>query len=459
MNWKLPAYLSLQRLVGANAGKFYREFMTLETASAKDVQATQEVALERLMCHATKNVPYYCSRIEARSGLRLTDFPILTKADIRTNFAELMTPQVHSEYAGRATGNRRYSWICVQTGGSTGMPTTVIHGAEFRDRGRAARLYAHYLCGFPFGVAHFRLWGSMQEINQMKESFVQRSQSHLSGEVLLNAFKMDEERMQQYLEEVNASNILYMMAYVDSAYALARYARDRAISLRPLEAIMACAGTLMPDLREMLHSAWGARIHNLYGSRDCGAMACECSTGGFHILSNRVVIEVVDDHGNPLPSGRTGRILVTLLNNWEFPLIRYEIGDVGSLSPEICTCGRPFPLLDQLEGRSVEFLQDIHGGYVSPVYIRHLVGVVHNPGLIRKFQLVQCTPTDFQLRVVTDCSPNSAQFQTLVANLDRDLRVVLGEEANIRIISQDDLPSSPSGKFLYTLNMCGRRLA
>jgi phenylacetate-CoA ligase len=457
MNWKLPIYLSLQRLIGANAGKFYREFMALETASVKDVQAIQEAALERLMFHATKNVPYYCARIEPKTGLRLADFPVLTKEDIRANFSELMTSKVRSEYASKAR-NRRYSWLSVQTGGSTGMPTTVIHGAQFRDRSRAARLYVHYLCGFPFGMAHFRLWGSMREINQMKESCLQRVQSHLSGEVVLNAFKMDEERMQRYVKEVNASKVLYMMAYVDAAYALARYAKDRRISLRRLESIMACAGTLTPDLRVMLHSVWGARIHNLYGSRDCGAMACECRNGGFHILSNRVVIEVVDEHGNPLPRGRPGRILVTLLNNWEFPLIRYEIGDIASLSPETCTCGRPFPLLGQLEGRSVEFLQDVHGGYVSPVYIRHLVGVVHNPGLIRKFQLVQCTPTDFQLRVVTDCLAESSQFQALVANLDRDLRAVLGQEANIQVISQDDLQPSPSGKFLYTLNMCAPRL-
>lgn len=456
MNWKLPIYLGLQRLIGAHPGKYYQELMVLETASVKDVQAIQAVALERLMLHAKKNVPYYSTRVRPTRGLRLADFPVLTKKEIHANFDELMMPAVRSEYAGKG-GKRGYSWLSVQTGGSTGVPTTVIHGAEYRDRSRAARLYAHYLCGFPFGLAHFRLWGSMREINQMKGSFAQRVQSHLSGEVVLNAFKMDEERIERYLAELNASKVHYMMAYVDAAYVLAQHARNRGMSLRPLESIMACAGTVTPDVRGTLRSAWGARVHNLYGSRDCGAMACECSKGGFHILSNRIVIEVVDERGDPLPCGQIGRLLVTLLNNWEFPLIRYEIGDMGSLSLETCACGRPFPLLTQLEGRSVEFLQDIHGNYVSPVYIRHLVGVVHNPGLIRKFQLVQCTSTGFQLLVVTDCREDSAQFRALVAKIDRDLRVVLGQEANIQVIRRDDLQPSPSGKFLYTVNMCAPR--
>lgn len=452
MNWKLPVYLSLQRLIGANAGKYYREFMELDAAAVTDVKAVQDVALERLMVHATSNVPYYRKRVQPKAGLRLADFPILTREDIRDHFDELMSPRVQSEYANRV-GKRRYSWLAVQTGGSTGAPTTVIHGAEFRDHSRAARLYAHYLCGFPFGAPHFRLWGSMREINFMQDSLEQRVQSYLSGEMLLNAFRMDEQRMHHYVNQINTSGVHHMMAYVDAAHALARYVKDRQIHIRQLDSIMACAGTLTPDLREMLHSVFGARIHNLYGSRDCGAMACECSKGGFHILSNRVVIEIVDEKGKSLPSGRISRILVTLLNNEEFPLIRYEIGDMGSLSDRTCSCGRPFPLLDQLEGRSVEFLQDVHGGYVSPVYIRHLVGVVHNPGLIRQFQLVQRTPTDFQLRLVTDCLAETLQFQALVLNLDRDLRAVLGQEANIQVIRQNYLEPSPSGKFLYTLNM------
>lgn len=458
MNWKLPVYLSLQGLIGAKAAKYYREFVSLEMATVRQVQAIQEAALERLMLHSARTVPFYCSQVRPRNGLRLVDFPVLTKQDIRDNFTSLMTTPMRSAYA-RKGANRRYSWLAVQTGGSTGVPTTVIHGAEFRDRGRAGRLYAQYLCGFPFGIHHFRLWGSMRDINNTQESLLQRVQGYLSGEVVLNAFRMDDQRMQSYVQKVNASQIRHMMAYVDAAFALARFVKHRGIHLRELEAIMACAGTLTPDVREMIHSVWGARVHNLYGSRDCGAMACECSNGGFHIFSNRVIIEVVDERGNALPAGKTGRILVTLLHNWEFPMIRYEIGDVGSISAETCVCGRPFPLLGQLEGRSVEFLQDVQGGYVSPVYIRHLIGVVHNPGLIRKFQLVQRTSTDFQLRIVPDGFVESPQFLSLVANLNRDLKAVLGQEANIEIVQQSDLDPSPSGKFLYTLNMSETRLA
>ena len=119
-------------------------------------------------------------------------------------------------------------------------------------------------------------------------------------------------------------------------------------------------------------------------------MACECGSGRLHVYSQHTLLEIVDGEGRPVPAGVTGRILVTLLGNRGFPLIRYEIGDVGSLSDVSCPCGLPFPVLQSVEGRALECLTDSRGNFVSPVYVRHLVGVVHNTdNVIQRFQLNQ----------------------------------------------------------------------
>jgi phenylacetate-CoA ligase len=223
--------------------------------------------------------------------------------------------------------------------------------------------------------------------------------------------------------------------------------------MRPLEAVMACAGTVTEEHRAVFRRVWGARTHNKYGSRECADMACECAAGGFHIYATGVHLEIVDDAGQPVPPGTTGRILVTLLGNRRFPLIRYEIGDLGALSAKTCACGSPLPLLERVEGRMSEVITAAGGAYVSPVYIRHLIGVVHNPGALEKFQFVQAGAADYTLALQMDAAFGAADFEKLSAAIRRDLNAVLGTGGQLAISRVADIPPSASGKFLYVRNL------
>ena len=445
-------FFGLSRLIGSRVGGHYREFLDLERATPDALRALADRRLQDTLSRAARDIPFYSQRVAPSRDVSLADFPVLTKTDLGAYFAELMCRDVRVQYeAGRRSG-AGYSWLEVKTGGSTGVPTVVIHDAAFRDRGRASRLYSQHLCGFPFGVRYFRLWGSMAEINRMADSASHRILSRLAGEVLLNAFRMDEADIRRYVEMINRSAVRHMMAYVDAVHAMARYIRRTGSAIRPLASIMACAGTVTPDARADIQAAFGARVHNKYGSRDCADMACECDRGRIHIYSHQVRLEVVDDHGRPAPPGQVGRLLVTLLDNPSFPLIRYEIGDMAALDSAECSCGRPFPLLDKLEGRCLEFLASTRGGYVSPLYVRHLIGVIHNPGFIRRFQMVQETATRYALALEISAGLDDAAYRNSAERIRRDLLAVLGNDADLRVSRVAEIPPSASGKFLYTIN-------
>lgn len=353
-----------------------------------------------------------------------------------------MSPVVRLEY-GSGKSQRAYSWLPVQTGGSTGMPTTVIHDREFRDFNRAARLYTQHLCGFPIGTPYFKLWGSMREINDAKGSREQRVASFLAGEIILNAFKMEDADIDSYVERINKSSIEHMMAYSDAAYRMAKYILGSGRPVRALKSVMGCASTLSQEMRDTTSRAFGgARVQNLYGSRDCGAMACECRQGLFHVLENKVFLEAVDQRGQGVPAGQPGRILVTLLGNYGFPLIRYDIGDVGVFSEKACTCGIPTRLLESVEGRGIEFLVTASGGYISPIYFRHLIGVVHNPGVIRRFQIVQYAQDRVVLSLEKESGAMEVAVGSAVENIRRDLMAVFGPNMSLQI----DFVSSNRGK-------------
>lgn len=443
--------LALQRLMGSRVGHYYREFLAVERGSRDALLALQGARLESVLRAAALNSPFYRAHVGGSNSPALSDFPILRKEDLREHFAALMTESLRREYLSSRM-RAGYSWSEVKTGGSTGAPTTVIHDVEFRDQGRASRMYSQYLCGFPFGTPYFRLWGSMADIQRTRDSISHRVMSRLARETVLNAFRMNDADIERYLDIINETPVHHMMAYVDAAQAIARYSQRRNRAVRPLRSIMACAGTVTDDARNILRETFEARIHNKYGSRDCADMACECPEGGLHIYSQQVVLEVVDNVGNLVPPGDTGRLLVTLLGNRSFPLIRYDIGDRGALSVETCRCGRPFPLLARVEGRQVEFLRNSSGGYVTPAYVIHLIGVVHNHGVIRRFQLVQESVARCRILIEEEEGANPEMLRKSLSDIERDLKLVFGGECRFDIERVDRILETASGKFLYTIN-------
>ena len=449
MNWRRHAFLLGHDIIGSRLRGHYDEFLAASNWSPERLDALHDGRLAALLGHAVKDVPFFRDRVAAPE---LSAFPILRKEDIHAHFAELMEPSLLAEYRAEKKP-RGYSWAEVKTGGSTGTPTTVIHDRDFRDWGRAGRLYSQWMCGFPIGTPFFMLWGSMRDISEAKDSATKRVLNSLLQVHPLNAFLMDSARMAGYLREIGESRIDHLMAYVDAAYQLARFHEKNGKPVRPLKTIMSCAGTLTDEAREKLSRVFGARVHNKYGSRECADMACECAAGGFHIYTTGVHLEIVDDAGRPVPDGTTGRILVTLLHNRRFPIIRYEIGDIGALSSAMCKCGSPLPLLERVEGRISEIITAANGAYVSPVYIRHLIGVVHNPGTIERFQFRQTDAARYALLLQMEAGVSPEAIRPAVDAMRRDLLAVLGADAHLEIDPAARLEEHPGGKFLYVQNL------
>lgn len=447
---RVELYCGLQKLLGSEIRRFYSEMTASESWTQEQARKQAERLLARTLRHAATRVPYYQQRCGNTGSLRLSEFPILRRQDVRQHFDDLMLPETQREY--NSAGESLYGWKKVQTGGSSGEPTTVLHSRTYRDKGRAGRLYSQRICGFEFGTPYVRLWGSMKEINEMKDSWQLRLTRVLSRETLLNAFRMDEPTTMRYLTEMERLGARHLMAYVDCAVQLARIAEAGGGRPPQLSSVMACAGTVLSEHRALLGRVFGARVHNKYGSRECGEIACECPSGGMHVYWQNVALEIVNDHGAPVPSGAAGRILVTLLENDDFPLIRYEIGDIGAWRDGTCACGRPGPLLDRVEGRKSEFILGAGGAYVSPTFIRHLIGVVHNPGITRRFQMEQIGSSKYELRLEVDRGAAAETRSRVYQNLLCDLRAVLGEDSEINLTEADRLEESASGKFLYVLN-------
>jgi len=133
--------------------------------------------------------------------------------------------------------------------------------------------------------------------------------------------------------------------------------------------VLPSSEVLTPDTRRRVEQAWGQVLFNQYAATETGSIAAECEHHmGMHLLEDFLMIEVVDHANRPVPPGVYGeKLLVTVLFNRTQPLIRYEISDSVRLSQAMCPSGRPYRLIDAVQGRMEEVLGSTHSCSINAI--------------------------------------------------------------------------------------------
>jgi phenylacetate-CoA ligase len=186
-------------------------------------------------------------------------------------------------------------------------------------------------------------------------------------------------------------------------------------------------------------------VANGYGGRDAGFIAHECPHGGMHLSAEDIVVETVDDQGRPSAPGVAGEIVVTHLASAEFPFVRYRTGDVGVLGQQACACGRGLPLLQELQGRSTDFVVAADGTVMHGLALIYVVRDL--PG-VQAFKVTQesLQATRVEL-VVGDGFPPGA-IQSIV----RGFQARLGAQVEVRVDLVAAIAPEKSGKYRYIVS-------
>ena len=129
------------------------------------------------------------------------------------------------------------------------------------------------------------------------------------------------------------------------------------------------------SMRRKLQDRTGVRVHNCYGASEMsGPMFLECSEQqGIHVWADLAYVEILDENDEPCAEGEKGQIVVTMLQKEAFPLIRYRMGDISSITWEKCACGRTHPRLSRISGRTDDMLV-VRGVNVFPSQIESVIG-------------------------------------------------------------------------------------
>jgi phenylacetate-coenzyme A ligase PaaK-like adenylate-forming protein len=270
--------------------------------------------------------------------------------------------EAHLDSAG-PTDLFRGRYRVAATGGTTGR-----RGVFLADRSEWTHILASYArandwAGVPAGVTH-----------RLRVAVVSsRNPSHQSSIVgatlaspMVPTLRLDAaDRIERTVEQLNRFEPDSLVGYASILRILADEQLGGRLAIAP-RAVMSASEVLTGETRARIRAAFDVEPFNVYAATETAGIASECQLHRLHCYEDLVIAEIVDEDGRPTPPGEFGaRLLVTVLFSRTEPLIRYELSDRVRASSGTCPDGRPFALLEAIEGRREEVL-DLHGIAVHP---------------------------------------------------------------------------------------------
>jgi phenylacetate-CoA ligase len=243
------------------------------------------------------------------------------------------------------------------------------------------------------------------------------------------------------IEQVRRFRPTTLIIYPTNLAAMIDRLEREGITLPDLRRVRTVGETLPPDVREAAERRLNVELRDCYSSEEFGYLAIECPLGGlYHLMSEALLVEVVDQQGRPCREGEIGRLVVTDLHNHASPMIRYDIGDHAEVGGP-CPCGRGLPTLRRILGRTRNMVVRPDGSTYWPItgfkHFRNLAPIV-------QYQLVQDSLTSVEVRLVVEQALTADQEQAVSSHIQN----FLGYPFDIRFnYFEDRIPAGPNGKF------------
>jgi phenylacetate-CoA ligase len=421
--------------------KIFDMFMESQYWPTDQMLFFQRNQLAQLLHHAKANVPFYNSRLDCvfkSNGdidwNRWQEIPIVKRhhlAEQRDSMLAVQLPPGH--------GDTRENF----SSGSSGAPiiTTHNHLAGLASDVAVYRAHRWYNMDWSRNMLSMRALEGERGLWPNGETDGSWAPRWLAAEscgalYLLTRSTPDE----QAIEFLLRKKVRYLASRPKSLQSIALTLERLNIHYKP-DAVITFGTGVTEDERADFHRVFGAQVMSYYSSGEGYKMAISCTGGNhYHINSEIVFLEVLDDNDRSCAIGQPGRVVITPMFNTAQPLIRFEQGDIAIRGPN-CSCGKSLAVLQEISGRTNHLFRLPDGRKIAPF----LPDQEFNKGFGSKtWQLVQTGLSEVELRYVrTD--PTVAINKTF-AEIVIHQRV--HPELQVTFIELAETPFTPAGKFI-----------
>ena len=414
---------------------YISEFMQTDHYSSEQIEQYQMHKLQALLDFSYQHVPYY-HRLFDSLGMKPTDFhstadlqrlPILTK--------EIIWREGSNMYADIPQKGVKLA----STSGSSGHPVVLRKTKQAREIEQALMYRYKSNGGIDPNERSLLIWGGHSRA--FAGGLKNKIKQWLLNECFYDTYQITDSVIPKIISTLDTGKITYLRGYTSSIYYVAQQILLKGLHYE-IPFVSVSAEKLLDAQRTIIERAFGFNLFNQYGCGECGAIAYECKEhNGLHHNFEHSVLEVIDD--NYFPS-KTGRVILTNLDNYAMPLIRYENGDVVTLSDQKCSCGRQSLLIKKIEGRTYDIFygengKKIHTGLMDEALLNI---ELLNKYQIHQLQIVQKEPLLFVCKYVASHTISESDG----VELEKIYQKYLGDHIQLRLEQVDTIYIPESGK-------------
>jgi phenylacetate-CoA ligase len=397
--------------------------------SSDKIEQYQYEKLRELLNYCYTNVTYYqCIFAEAgfvpnRDFNRVSDInkiPLMTKQTARE-----VRPLLFPNY-------QMYNYITEKTSGSTGEPFK-IDISNNQIAFEKATVWRHW------GWAGYKFRTPMAIIRTYVPKSGQPLIRHdrIRNFRYYSAYHLNEENGREYLRDIQKFGAKFIRGYPASISIMAKIKMNKRIDLPRVRGILTASETLTDTQRETIESAFNARIFNWYGLAEQVVTANECESHmGMHLNQEYGYWEL---EKRDYLSDNQRMIIGTNFRNYAMPLLRYETGDIATLSDiSQCSCGRSLPLIEGIAGRKDDIITTPDGTRIPSV---NFYSMFREFPTVDRFQIIQWSIQDIEIRVQSNNFTSKEK-----EDIRNELKQRLGNKMKIKLTLNSEFEKNPEGK-------------
>lgn len=398
-----------------------------------EITKIRNTKLQNLIRYSFHNIKYYREVFkqlgiepkQIKTAEDLHKIPILTKEQLRGRFWDFLPHELP---------------VCriSRTSGSTGIPVCILSDRNSRMFNSAAVI--RYRRALGIGLIGKPILTPLKTAN---EPYRKKAHwTYLQGihqTYYINPYVDSQENIKYATELLTELKKPALIGITPAIRTLTYKVRDGVFPYFQPSAILTTGESLSSEVRHLLESTFGTKVADIYACNEAGDVAWQCRYGaGYHINADNVIVETVKND-KPVADGQVGEVVITNLNRYAMPIIRYKNGDLARLMRQSCPCGCKLPMIAEIVGRTGE---DIFLPNGKAIPWNQLKSLMNHP-LVRQFQLVQGIDGSFKIKYVVEPRTDIKALELL---LDYRFRSLLGDSIHIVTERVSRIDPTPSGK-------------
>lgn len=427
-------YHTLQILRREPVFKIYKELKASEKLSLDDLKTLQFNKLKKLISFAYENIDFY-REIYKNADFHPQDLKLPEQV---TKIPIISRPDLQKKYT--LPGKLTKSNYKANTAGTTGESLTL-----YVDNLSWAYHHANIFRTLSwFGVKprapEARIWGRRIDASA---NFKTQVKDLLFNRMRLNVFNMEKE-IEKFVKDLYKFKPQYLYGYPSAIIQFSEILQEKKL-IPPQFKVIACTSEQLTASQLItIKNFFDTEVTDIYGAAEVGIISSQCPHGGRHIPVESIWLDI-ENQQKIFNDFTIGDVVVTDLNNYVMPIIRYSIGDVSNFESGTCTCGLAHPRLGQIKGRILEIIETAGGYKTNSAFTYYLFkGFESKEKSIRQYQLIQKSKDNFLVKLVMDADLNDDH----ILYFNKTLKEYLGSEIQISVSKVDHIPVGRSAKYM-----------